>query len=50
MYNKLKHIEPWADSVGYDYYYECTFENCGSNSQSGAAELAQIPNSWKTPS
>lgn len=50
MYNKLKHIEPWADSVGYYYYYEGTFENCGSNSQSGAAELAQIPNSWKTPS
>lgn len=49
MYNKLKHIEPWADSHYNSYYYECTFENCGSNSQSGAAELAQIPNCWKTP-
>ena len=29
-----------------EYYYQC-FKNCGSNSVTGAAELAQIPSGWK---
>lgn len=28
-------------------YHEGTFYNCGSNTTSGRAELAQIPNDWK---
>lgn len=28
-------------------YHTGTFANCGSNTQSGAAELAQIPANWK---
>ena len=28
-------------------YHSTTFWNCGSNTVSGAAELAQIPNDWK---
>ena len=28
-------------------YHQRTFKNCGSNTQSGAAELEQIPSSWK---
>lgn len=27
-------------------YHDGTFSNCGSNTQTGAAELAQIPSSW----
>ena len=27
--------------------HNATFRNCGSNTQTGAAELAQIPSSWK---
>jgi surface protein len=29
-------------------YHGATFENCGTNTTQGAAELAQIPNDWKT--
>jgi len=28
------------------YHYQ-TFYNCGSNTTTGAAELAQIPSDWK---
>lgn len=30
-----------------DSHHEDTFENCGSNTTTGAAELAQIPDDWK---
>lgn len=28
-------------------YHDRTFQNCGSNTTTGAAELAQIPSNWK---
>ena len=36
-----------ASSAGVSSHY-MTFNECGSNTVSGAAELAQIPNNWKT--
>ncbi|MBQ1570436.1 MAG: BspA family leucine-rich repeat surface protein [Clostridiales bacterium] len=48
-----------VESGAYDLYYQAshqmnvptthhgTFNNCGSNTTSGAAELAQIPSGWK---
>lgn len=40
MYNQLA-----SQSVQPQYHTDC-FKNCGSNTVSGAAELAQIPSSW----
>lgn len=40
MYNKLS-------ALTLSDYWSC-FYNCGSNTTSGAAELAQIPENWKT--
>ncbi len=40
MYNKLKDISTITDHVG-------CFYNCGVDSPTGAAELAQIPSDWK---
>ena len=40
MYNKLKDISTITDHAG-------CFWNCGVDSQTGAAELAQIPSDWK---
>ncbi len=39
LYNRLSPFRP--------HYYARTFRNCGSNTTTGAAELAQIPSSWK---
>ena len=40
MYNKLSALDPLPT------YGTGTFENCGSDTVTGAAELAQIPSSW----
>lgn len=40
LYNQLA-----SQSVQPQYHTDC-FKNCGSNTTSGAAELAQIPSSW----
>lgn len=40
LYNQLS-------SQGTVMYYGGTFRNCGSNTTTGAAELAQIPSRWK---
>lgn len=42
LYNKFSSAG-WTE---YSSYYRC-FLNCGSNTPSGQAELAQIPNGWK---
>lgn len=42
MYNKLKDKDYW-DS----YNYACVFLDCGVDTESGRAELAEIPNWWK---
>lgn len=42
MYNKLS-ARSWSSS---DNYYNC-FDTCGSDTVTGAAELAQIPAAWK---
>lgn len=39
LYNRLNPLRP--------QYYGRTFRNCGANTTTGAAELAQIPSSWK---
>lgn len=39
LYNRLNPLRP--------KYYGRTFRNCGVNTTTGAAELAQIPSSWK---
>jgi len=43
MYNKLKDKEYWTDE-----HYAGTFLNCGVDTETGRAELAGIPNGWKT--
>ena len=40
MYNKLKNANVM-------YYHDWTFGNCGKDTVTGAAELAQIPSGWK---
>lgn len=42
LYNVLS-AKTWENQ---NAYYNC-FDSCGSNTTSGAAELAQIPSSWK---
>lgn len=39
LYNRLNPLRP--------KYYGRTFRNCGADTTTGAAELAQIPSSWK---
>lgn len=43
MYNAASQKIPAADKSK----YECAFTNCGKDTVTGAAELAQIPESWK---
>lgn len=43
MYNAASQKIPAADTSK----YECAFTNCGIDTVTGAAELAQIPDSWK---
>jgi hypothetical protein len=40
MYNKLSNTQSLTS-------HPLTFGNCGTNTQTGSAELAQIPNDWK---
>ena len=49
MYQRLSSVSPVPEHQG-EAYVIATFAECGVNTVTGAAELAQIPNEWKLPS